>query len=271
MKIVRRVVVAAGALALLGAGLVPAAAAVPAASGVEETANGPAGTQTLVFSERFDGGPELDDDKWLPCYPWWNGEGCEHLVNEELQWYVPEQNVIKNGMLRMTAKPERVLGETEDGEPHWFDYVSGMVTTAERFEFTYGYVEVEARTPAGQGLWPALWLLTAPCCAPEIDIMENLGHQPRKMYFTYHHTYKDPVGTAVRGVSRGWHTYAIDWRPGSVTWYLDGEEVFRTDRAPKKPMYLLMNLAVGGEWPGDPDETTEFPARFDVRSVKIWQ
>jgi len=91
------------------------------------------------------------------------------------------------------------------------------------------------------------------------------------MYFSYHPDYRPQLGTCVRGVEPGWHTYAVDWRPDSVTWYLDGDQVFQVDRSPRKPMCLLMNLAVGGEWPGDPDDTTKFPASFDVRSVKIWQ
>jgi beta-glucanase (GH16 family) len=271
MRLLIRSVVAIAFVGLLAPGVAAGttASAAPTAPTVPMTA--PATTaRELVFAEGFDG-PQLDDDKWIPCYPWWAGEGCEHLVNNELQWYRPQQNRLAGSRLEMTAKPKRVLGEDEEGDPHWFDYVSGMVTTAGKFEFTYGYVEIEARVPDGQGLWPALWLLTAPCCAPEIDIMENLGQRPGKMYFTYHPDYRHQLGTSVRGVSRGWHTYAVDWQPDSVTWYLDGDEVFHVDQAPQEPMYLLMNLAVGGDWPGPPDDTTDFPATFDVRSVKIWQ
>jgi beta-glucanase (GH16 family) len=149
-----------------------------------------------------------------------------------------------------------------------------------RFTFQYGYVEVRARVPAGQGLWPAIWLLPASHQSrPEIDIMEVLGHDPNTLYMVLH--YNDAQGNRQRSMresnvsdlSQDWHVYAVRWTPEEVRWYLDGQEMRNFTRAqqlPHEPMYLLINLAVGGDWPGSPDEATRFPSVFLIDYVRIW-
>lgn len=258
-----------------------------AVSEVYASDDGPLGQEgqwSIVFADDFDSGA-LDSTKWVTCY-WWGENGCTNLGNNELQWYVPDNVAVGNGQLQLTAKTADVIGH--DGLR--FGYTSGMVTSgryynergrADRFSFTYGFVEVRARAPAGQGLWSALWLLPSDHNSkPEIDVMEVLGHQPEVLELHYHYENsageRRSVGHEVKtsDLSRDWHVYAVEWNPEEIVWYLDGRPVWRyTDarRISHEPMYLLMNLAVGGDWPGAPDETTEFPALFLIDYVRVWQ
>lgn len=237
----------------------------------------------LVFSDEFDG-DRLEKGKWTTCY-WWEDDGCTNLGNEELQWYLPGNVSVGGGALRLTARPEPAVGH----EGRTFPFTSGLVTTgryygeaerADRFSLTYGYVEVRALAPSGQGLWPAVWMLPSDHRSrPEIDIMEVLGHRPDVLELHYHYDTSDGAQRAGHEVkttdlSRAWHVYGVLWSPDAIVWYLDGREVWRyTDRRTisSEPMYLIINLAVGGNWPGPPDATTRFPATLLVDYVRIWQ
>ncbi len=243
---------------------------------------GSSGQWDLVFSEDFDDA-RLKTSSWTTCY-WWNDRGCTNLGNNELEWYLPENVVVKDGALHLVAIPRNVIGIRAKR----FPFTSGMVTTgryygesprADRFSFTYGHVEVRAKMPRGQGLWPAIWMLPSTLKSrPEVDIMEALGHAPDTLQLHFH--YQDgeqakSVGRAVRtgDLSRDWHVFGLEWRPDALIWRLDGNQVWRfTDKAliPSEPMYLLINLAVGGDWPGPPDDSTVFPADFRVDYVRIW-
>lgn len=237
-----------------------------------------------VFGEEF-AGARLDMRTWTRCY-WWDDDGCTNLSNNELQWYQPDNISIVDGHLRLTARPEAISGH----EGRIFPYTSGIVTTGrdyeerqrpDRFSFTYGYVEVRARPPSGQGLWSAVWMLPSDHeSKPEIDIMEVLGHRPDTLEMHFHCGYGDCAGrsygseVATRDLTQDWRVYGLEWGPEAIVWYLDGVPRWRfTDTAaiPNEPMYLLLNLAVGGDWPGDPDASTRFPAHFDVDYVRVWQ
>src|SRR5690606_37444626 len=237
-----------------------------------------------VFSDEFGTG-RLDGSKWTHCY-WWEDGGCTNLGNQNHQWYSAANIAGRNGALELTAREQSVRGIDD----RIFDYTSGIITTGryyeerpgpDRFSFTYGYVEVRAHIPAGQGLWPAIWLLPSTHRSlPEIDIMEVLGHRPNVVEMHLH--YQDGSGErrsvnrsrTVSDLSQGYHVYGLEWSPDAIVWYLDGVELWRfTDASviPREPMYLLVNLAVGGTWPGAPDETTRFPAQFLIDYVRIWQ
>ena len=239
------------------------------------------GDWTLVFSDEFDG-PGLDREKWTTCY-WWNKNGCTNLGNAELQWYMPDNVSLADGQLVMTARPEEVSGW--EGRP--FAYTSGMVTTGRDFdelprlpraEFLYGHFEIRAKLPAGAGLWPALWLLPSTReSRPEIDIMEVLGDSPRILNLHVH--YDDEKGETqapgeeikTKDLTRDFHVYGLTWDKDLITWYLDGKKIWTfKDHIPAEPMYLLMNLAVGGKWPGPPNKKTKFPAEFVVDYVRVW-
>ena len=240
----------------------------------------------LLFSDEFEGSA-LNESKWNPHY-WWHDEedGCTIAPNNELEWYQPDDVLVSNGILRLRAQKRNIV--TCSGET--YNYTSGVITTGkedwdhpepDKFAFQYSYAEARLKMPLGQGLWPAFWFL--PCdqvWPPEVDVMEFLGHKPNITHMTYH--YLDDDGNyagegdwwvSPHDFSAEWHTFGLDWRPDALIWYVDGIERWRyTDRKriPSEPMYLVLNLAVGGDWPGSPDSTTVFPSYFDVDYVRVW-
>ena len=174
---------------------------------------------------------------------------------------------IQNGVLNITAQP----GSNPLGLP----YNSGAIISKASFSQLYGYFEIRAQMPAGQGLWPAFWLLPADgSWPPELDVFESLGHDPNTLYFSTHSTVQETQGTTlpVANVSDGFHTYGAMWGPAHVTMYIDGIEVAQmpTPDDMHKPMYMLANLAVGGYWPGAPDSTTPFPAHLLIDYVHAY-
>jgi beta-glucanase (GH16 family) len=253
------------------------------AVGAQEAPLSAKGNWKRVLTEEF-ATERLNRDRWTTCY-WWDDNGCTNLGNNELQWYVPDNVSVAKGRLRLTARRQSVTGY----KGRKFDFTSGMVTTGRdyaetrplRFEFQYGLIEVRARIPAGRGLWPALWLLPSDRRSrPEIDIMEVLGHTPNLLRMHFHYDdetgAKRSLGKTVKTVnlSKGWHVYGLRWERDAIVWYLDGVEKWRhADAAtiPREPMYLLLNLAVGGDWPGPPDARTKFPAHYLIDYVRVWQ
>ncbi len=255
----------------------------PAASQEQPTPVGQDGEWTLIFNDEFEGS-SLDESKWSLCY-WWDNDGCSNEGNNELEWYMPDDVLVEDGALRLRAQ-ERTI-EASNGQT--YDYTSGMVTTGPpnyktdpaKFTFRYGYAEIRAKVPAGQGFWPAFWMLPDNFTSkPEIDVLEILGHEPDLINMVIH--YLDEDDEPQRGLekwvgpdfSQDWHTYAVNWTPDAVIWYVDGVERWRfddIDYVPATNLYILLNLAVGGDWPGPPDETTVFPNYFEIDYVRIWQ
>lgn len=239
----------------------------------------------LSFQDEFTG-TSLDTSKWTTGY-WWDRDGSTNLSSHELQWYQPDDVLVGGGILKLRAQ-ERTIPTTWLGIG--FDYTSGMVTTGRntsdktapaRFLFQYGYAEMRAKVPKGQGLWPAFWLLPASHeSRPEIDILEILGHEPEVAHFNYHYLNEDgsegDTGRTWTGpdFSSDWHTFAVDWQPNVIIWYADGIERWRfteASRISSEPMYLLLNLAVGGDWAGPPDGDTVFPSYFEIDYVRVWE
>jgi beta-glucanase (GH16 family) len=149
-----------------------------------------------------------------------------------------------------------------------------------RFALRYGYVEARLRLPAGQGLWPAFWLLPVDReSRPEIDVVEVLGDSTGTARFHYHyldeHGVRRSLGDDWRGpdLAAGWHRFAVDWRPGSITWIVDGRARWRVrgPRVSDEPMYLVLNLAVGGIYPGPPGEQTRFPTAVEADWIRVWR
>ena len=233
----------------------------------------------VLLDEAFDG-DTLDDARWNTCH-WWNDDGCTITSNDELEWYRPEGVRVADGALQLTA--ERGDQQASDGTTYPFR--SGMVTTGPTVQdgepkvaFTYGTVEARVRVPDGRGLWSAMWLLPASTQSrPEIDAMEILGNDPTEALLHLHpkdRKAKSPSKTvSPPGVdfSRGWHDFRIDWSPNRLVYVIDGKRVWKItgDQVPDEPMYLIFNLAVGGSYPGSPDDSTTFPATFAIDSVKI--
>lgn len=227
---------------------------------------GPGGSWRLVFDDEFNGA-RLDTAKWSTRFPW----GARTIAsNHELEWYVDDAFHVANGMLRIRANRHRA------GR---FGYTSGMITSYASFSATYGYVVIRAKLPKGRGLWPAFWLLPHDQgWPPEIDVFEATGNSPNTVQMTSH--YRDAAGATQQidqtftgpDFSRGFHTFAVAWSRQRIIWYVDGVERFQTGTGvPSKPMYVLVNLAVGGDTPGAPDRSTAFPSYLDVDYIRIYQ
>lgn len=154
-----------------------------------------------------------------------------------------------------------------------FRYVSGLITTEPSFSQTYGYFEMRAKLPRGKGIWPAFWLLPKDLSwPPEIDIMESVG-DPSKVYVTYHSNAAKIEGRELSVSPGDFHTYAVAWDREHVTWFIDGRQV-RRERTPAdmhKPMYMLANIASGGDWAGEPDASTPLPARLTIDYIRAYR
>lgn len=252
-------------------------------------------TATLTYSQDFDTLPLWDGTSGLDTSggPQWSihvtSTGTRPF-NQEQQWYVradqpdgsplPNPFRVHDGILTITAAPSDLSLLQDLGDQ---PYTSGMVNTFHSFSQTYGYFEMRAELPAGQGFWPAFWLLPADgSWPPEIDVMEMLGHDPGTLYTTVHslapgqtpgnHTMSQGI-SAVADMSGGYHTYGVDWQPDTLTYYFDGQEIYCTPTPAglDKPMYMIANLAVGGSWPGDADASTPFPAQMNIDYMRAYQ
>jgi len=211
----------------------------------------------LIFNEEFSG-DQLDPDTWSTEYRWGR-------TNEpELQYYSPDALQVSDGILHIIADKRQMEG---------MDYTSGLIASYDRFTFTYGYLEMRAKIPAGRGLWPAFWMhLNDDDKSGEIDVFEFLGHEPNIIHMSYHFPELQEFWFNGPDYSQDYHTYAVDWQPDKIVWYVDGVERARTTtEIPNEPMYILANLAVGGDWPGSPDRNTQFPAHFDIDYIRIYQ
>jgi beta-glucanase (GH16 family) len=172
---------------------------------------------------------------------------------------------VSNGILTITAAPTDPSVLPFVGN---IPYTSGLITTESSFAQLYGYFEIRAKVPQGQGVWPAFWLMPLDkSWPPEIDAMEVLGQKTTEVF----HGSRAVDATLNTGGSYqlidsadGFHTYGVLWEPSGIKWYIDGAEVGTAPNSSDKPMYMLTNLAVGGLWPGSPDATTPFPADYQV-------
>ena len=222
------------------------------------------------------------------------GNGSSLPSNGEQEWYInanyaPTASVkpwtVNNGVLTISANKvdpsiAQYLGYTDPQLPPMgsYQYTSGLIETNHTFSQTYGYFEMKAQLPAGQGIWPAFWLMpTNGSWPPELDIMEVLGRDPTTLWTTAHtlqtgtHT-SEYTSSVVSDMSTGYHTYAVDWEADKITWYFDDKPVFQapTPADFNSPMYMIINLALGGSWGGNVDSTTKFPANMNVDYVRVW-
>lgn len=214
----------------------------------------------LTFSDEFNG-TSLDAQKWNTQYPSGNGG--------ELQYYAPDAFSLRDSILSIIA----------DRRPmHGYPYSSGIITTQERFSQKYGFFTMRAKLPYGRGFWPAFWMLPVkPDFPTETDIFELHGDEPNVIYMT-HHWKKPGAGsqktqTTYRGpdFSSDFHTFSLLWSKSELSWCIDGEKLFTTNEGiPNEPMFMLINFAVGGKWPGNPDLTTPFPGSMQIDYVRAY-
>lgn len=247
---------------------------------------------SLSFEDTFDtlslwdeaASPSDTNGLWRTRYIWER----ETIINNEQQFYVdPAQHAyspfrIDDSVLSITAGlTPRALRGVVEGQP----YVSGVLTTEKSFAQQHGRFEVRAKVPEGQGLWSAFWLLPSfnqwpegVAVLPEIDVMEHLGHQANTYHTTLHTNQTGPLTshpydhTVKQRLTDEYHLYSVVWTPKSVSWYLDGQWTAShpTPEDFTRPVHFLLNLAVGGNWPGSPDASTEFPAQYDIDYVRAW-
>jgi beta-glucanase (GH16 family) len=248
----------------------------------------PTPSYQLVWSDEFSGsdGSAPDATKWAIQ------TGGGGWGNNELESYTarPANVQISGGNLVITAVKEDYTGA--DGIAR--HYTSGRLQTKGLFSQQYGRFEARIKIPRGQGIWPAFWMLgnnidTAgwPACG-EIDIMENIGKEPAIVHGTLHAPGYPPAGYTAAysqpnslSFADDFHVFAVEWEPQQVRLYVDGN-LYATDTkagSPQpnswpfdgQPFFMLLNLAVGGDWPGNPDTTTQFPQQMQVDYVRVYQ
>ena len=227
-----------------------------------------AGWGAPVFEEQFHG-DRIDRGVWEVA-DWASS------VNNELQYYHPDQTLVYDGGLHLWA-------ERDASWSNGRNYNSGLVRTWQ--EWSYGRFEVRAKLPYGQGYWPAIWLLPRDAPWPaggEIDIMEARGDRPYGMSSALHwgwdagsRQYRSQWYESGANFQEGYHDYAVEWEVGTVRFYVDGVNhltLFEPDVGiPGTPKSIVLNLAVGGDYPGPPSDSTPFPAPFDIDYVRVWE
>lgn len=238
---------------------------------------------TLVWSDEFNG-LSVDTNKW----EFLTGDGSQFGIpgwgNNELQWYQAANASVSGGTLTIEARQQSVGGKA---------YTSSRLRTRGMGDFLYGRFEMRARLPVGKGMWPAFWMLPTDSSAygvwaasGEIDIMESIGGDT--IYGTIHFGDTAPgnqqsgsVTSLPAGGAASFHEYAVEWEPGEIRWYLDDQlygtktSWFSTGGAYPAPFdvdfHLLLNLAVGGNFPGNPDGSTVFPQQYVIDYVRVYQ
>jgi beta-glucanase (GH16 family) len=247
---------------------------------------------TLSWSDEFNGadGSAPDSTKWTYDL----GVGGDGWGNQELETYTnrPANVQVQSGNLVITAKSE-TYADPSDGVQR--NYTSARLKTQGLFNQAYGRFEARIKIPKGQGMWPAFWMLGQdistkgwPKCG-EIDIMENIGREPGMVHGSLHGPNSSGNGTSdttstVTLPNNGnfaddFHIYAVEWEPTQVRFYVDSNNyvTFNKSEWPATgpwvfdhPFFLILNVAVGGSWPGSPDATTQFPQQMLVDYVRVY-
>ena len=262
------------------------AMAVVTAPVVATPANGAAdvGIQATTFADEFNGpaGTPVDAGKWR--FETGNNGGN----NREYQYYTNRtQNASTDGQGNLVITARR---ENPGNYNCWYgrcQYTSARLNTSGKFSQTYGHFEIRMKMSQGQGMWPAFWMMgTTGGGWPnngEIDVMENIGREPNTVHGTIHgpgYSGAGGIGAAYNGprFASGFHTFRLDWAPNSLTWSVDNTVYQRRTPADlggkqwvynNRPFYLLLNLAVGGDWPGAPDSSTPMPNTIVVDYVRV--
>ncbi|HEY0607430.1 MAG TPA: glycoside hydrolase family 16 protein [Herpetosiphonaceae bacterium] len=239
---------------------------------------------TLAWSDEFNG-PNIDTSNW--------GYEIGYVRNNELQYYTnrPENARIENGQLLIEGRKESYNG---------YAYTSASLITKGKRQFQYGRIEMRAKLPYSQGTWPAFWTLGVKgspvdtACWPatgEIDIMELIGGGVRdsQSYGTAHWNQGDDPSCGAGHASNGrmyqlpagkfaddYHIFAVEWDATQIKWFVDGTQFHTLDITTanqselRQPHYLLLNLAIGGNWPGSPDATSVFPMKYYIDYVRVY-
>jgi beta-glucanase (GH16 family) len=226
---------------------------------------------TLLWSDEFTG-TSVDQTKWT-------FETGNLGVNQEEEYYQASNATVANGYLSITAQ-----NQPQGGQP----FTSARMNTASKFSVTYGKIEARIKLPIGAGLWPAFWMLGAdinsgvnwPSCG-EVDIMEHINTDSL-IYGSMHWSggsQEQSVSLSLSSSPSEWHIYSVTWDTNSIKWYVDNtlystgniaNDVNSTD-AFHKPFFIIMNMAVGGSWPGSYVDVSKLPATMLVDYVRVYQ
>jgi beta-glucanase (GH16 family) len=235
---------------------------------------------TLVFADNFQ-----SFDPWIGQDSVWRtafGAGSSPNGNrdsvpnsgepERLSTRVGGRNPfsVNKGIFEIAASPTPSAAKIGLAD---YPYISGLITTRSSFSQTYGYFEMRARLPRGSGLWPAFWMLPQDqSWPPEIDIVESVG-DPSHVYVTAHSKLAKSEGFEAHIAPQAFHIFAVSWDERQIIWYIDGVEIGRvpTPADMHKPMYLLANLAVSGNWPGAPDTATRAEAKLMIDYIRAYR
>lgn len=243
-----------------------------------EVANATGKDTILVWADEFNN-DHLDTTTWTRL------EG-EYWFNNELQAYTasPANSYCENGILKITAREEKYGIR---------NYTSARIVSRYHADFRYGRIEAKMKMPEGKGIWPAFWMMPTEDkygswpSSGEIDIMEFLGHQVHYNHGAVH--YGDglgPLHEQQHGAfydlhakrNEGFHSYALEWEPNEFRWYFNNKLFHKASASKTKyhwPFYqdfhFILNVAVGGNWPGNPDETTVFPQTLEVDYVRVFK
>jgi beta-glucanase (GH16 family) len=249
------------------------------------------GSKTITIDEDDEGNPNLlwsEEFNYTgsPDATIWNMEtGGGGWGNNELQYYTNRETnaSVGDGVLTITAKEEVYSGR---------DYTSARITTQNKFDFKYGKIEARIKLPYGQGIWPAFWMLGAnissvgwPACG-EIDIMEMIGGSGNDntthstihwdnngQHASYGESYTLPTGI----LADDFHIFSVEWDTQQIKGFIDGIQYFTADITPSglsefhNDFFIILNVAVGGNWPGSPNATTEFPQTMQVDYIRVYK
>ena len=232
--------------------------------------------RTLIWSDEFEGN-KLNAENWNFVI----GNGCPGLCgfgNNELQVYTNQNHTVENGMLTIKTQYKDSV------------YSSTRIHSQNKQSFQYGYFEVRAKLPTGEGIWPAFWLLGNnikevgwPMCG-EIDVLEYVGKTPSIIHTSLHT--KDSHGktintkeTKINNIEQGFHLYAVDWTPEKMDFYIDHQKVYTFNPIVKnektwpfnQPFYILLNVAVGGNFGGPKVDNQMFPQEFVIDYVRVYK
>jgi len=239
---------------------------------------------TLAWADEFDG-QALDPASWSNQ----DGDGCPNLCgwgNNELEYYTsrPQNLFFQDGKLVIEARKENFNGKS---------YTSSKILTAGKKYFRYGRIDIRAKLPRGKGIWPAFWMLPQNNVyggwptSGEIDIMEMVGHEPNRTHGTLHYgpgpgstQYNRSTALPTGALHDEFHVYSIEWKEDQIKWFLDGNLFSTANKSDlaqnaiypfNEEFYFIINLAVGGNWPGSPDATTSFPQHLIVDYIRVYQ
>ena len=220
-----------------------------------------------IWRTTFGNGHSRSEDRTLPD----NGE--QELYVDRNFWKGGEGPIpfhVHDGYLDIIANPAppALLPQLRG-----HGYTSGLITSQPSFSQLYGYFEMRAKVPDGKGMWPAFWLLPADeTWPPEIDVLEAVS-DPTRIYMSTHSSKQPTVGVEGHVTPDAFHTYAVAWDASQIIFYIDGKQIGaqKTPADFHKPMYMLANLAVGGDWPGNPDASTHFPAIMTIDFIRAYR